>query len=204
MHTEWKLTNHLAQFMEHWMMEKSTLYALIDFSQSERGFSDDSIDAAYRFRSRRKAQELAQLAFFGNLEMTLFSSFDMKGGESMLALQNRTAETFIPHDLPDGKDLSPLIDIMQENASGRHVGWYRYLYCDTFSAMVFDRFKEAYTQDLTKIPKLRGDFRRLLLEPGAAIDVTELANEFDAHELSLDPLFQRYSIDETEITTKVD
>jgi Zn-dependent oligopeptidase len=188
----------LAQFLEHWMMEKSTLYALINFSKSETPFSDDMIDAAYRVRSRRKIDELAQLTFFGSLEMSLFSDFDLRGSESMVALQNRTAQSFIPHDLPDGKDLSPLIDIMQENASGRHVGWYRYLWCDVFSAMVFDKFKQVHIEDESKMPQLRRDFRRLLLEPGAAIDVTELANTFDAGELSLDPLFQRYSIKEKE------
>lgn len=179
-------------------MEKSTLYALINFSKSEMPFSDDMIDAAYRVRSRRKIDELAQLTFFGSLEMSLFSDFDLRGSESMLALQNRTAQSFIPHDLPEEKDLSPLIDIMQENASGRHVGWYRYLWCDVFSAMVFDKFKQVHSQETLKMPQLRRDFRRLLLEPGAAIDFTELANTFDARELSLDPLFQRYSIKEKE------
>jgi Zn-dependent oligopeptidase len=192
------LSEFLPKFMEHWMMEKSTLYALINFSKSERGFSDDSIDAAYRVRSRRKMHELAQLTFFGSLEMSLFSDFDLRGSESMLALQNRTAQSFIPHDLPEDKDLSPLIDIMQENASGRHAGWYRYLWCDVFSAIVFDKFKQAYSDETSKMPQLRRDFRRLLLEPGAAIDVKELAKEFDVREFSLDPLFQRYSIEEKE------
>ncbi len=60
-----------------------------------------------------------------------------------------------------------------------------------------DKFKQVHSEDESKMPQLRRDFRRLFLEPGAAIDFTELANTFDARELSLDPLFKRYSIKES-------
>jgi hypothetical protein len=110
----------------------------------------------------------------------------------MLALQNRTAEAFIPHDLPDPKDLSPLLEIMQENANGRHVGWYRYLYSEAFSAMLFDRWKEALSQEKSKMPKLRSDLRSILIEPGAAININDVTRAFGGDKISVDPLLERY------------
>jgi hypothetical protein len=94
----------------------------------------------------------------------------------MLALQNRTAEAFIPHDLPDPKDLSPLLEIMQENANGR----------------LFNRWKEALSQEKSKMPKLRSDLRSILIEPGAAININDVTRAFGGDKISVDPLLERY------------
>jgi len=132
--------------MEHWLLKKETIYALVLLSGSEQGFSDESIEAAFRVRSRRKALELAQQAFYSSLEMYLFSSeFDIRGGESILAVQHRFANEYCPHDLPDEKSISPLLDIMKENATGRKCFWYRYLLCDVVSANLFRRVETFKT-----------------------------------------------------------
>jgi Zn-dependent oligopeptidase len=179
--------------MEHWLMEKSTLYALIDASESQRPFSDESIDAAYRVRSRRKALELAQQTFYGSLEMTLFSSFDLKGAETLLALQQRLALELHSHDMPSKKDVTPLLNILQETANQRF-GAYRYVWCDAISATIFDRFKAAYEGNGEAITGLRRDFRRLLIEPGAAVDAAQIAEVFEVKEISPEALFQRYNL----------
>ena len=180
--------------MEMWLTEKATLYALIDLSKSETPLSDESIDAAFRVRSREKALKLAQQTFYGSLELELFSGFDLKGSETILALQERLARTLIPHDVPDTKDVTPLLDILKENAHGRHVGWYRYIWCEVVSTSFFERFKEAYATNPDSIPKLRDDLRRLLLEPGAAIDVDAFRSEFGLVGCSPEALYKRYDL----------
>jgi len=145
------------------MMDKSTIYALINFSESERGFSDESIQAAFRVRARRKQLELAQQTFFGSLELRLFSGFDLAGGESMMALQHRLASELVPHDVPDETDIGPLLDIIQENVAGRHVAWYRYLLCDAASANLFSHLKDEYSGDKSG---LRRQLRRTVLLAG--------------------------------------
>lgn len=125
-------------------MEKPTIYALIDMSRSQTGLSDDSIEAAFRVRSRRKALELAQLSYYGSLELHLFSDFDLRGKESILALQTRLAAELVPHDMPANKSVGPLLEILQENASGRPVAWYRYLWCDAASAETLARIKKSH------------------------------------------------------------
>lgn len=176
------------------MTEKSTLYAMIDLSKSETPLSDESIDAACRVTSREKALKLAQHVFYGSLELELFSGFDLKGPETILALQERLALELIPHDVPDKKDLTALLDIFQENAQGQQVAWYRYVWCEVLSAACFDRFKKAYTCDPDSVPKLREDLRHLLLEPGAAVDFKRFRSEFGLVDCSPHGLWQRFGL----------
>ena len=180
-------------------MERSTVYTLIRASHGrgtlkDEASIDDSIDAAFRMRSREKAFRLSQQAFYGALEMSLFSDFDIRGEETMLGFQHRIATEFVPHDLPSEKNMSPLLEIFRENASGRCVGWYRYLWCDSLSATVFDQFKQAYTNDTSSMPALKEKFRRVLLEPGACLKPEQIKDEFGLHDCSPNDLFDRYNL----------
>jgi Zn-dependent oligopeptidase len=185
--------------MEHWMTERSTIYTLIGASQGQgmlldEAELDESIDAAFRVRAREKALRLAQQVFYGSLELSLFSKFDIRGDENILGLQHRMANDLIPHDLPDKKDIKPLLDVFRENASGRQVGWYRYLWCDVLSATVFDRFKDAYSEDAGSLLQLKRALRRVLLEPGAYVKPKEILREFQLEDCSPDALFERYKL----------
>ena len=178
--------------MEMWLTEKSTLYAMIDLSKSESPLSDESIDAAYRVKFREKALRLSQQTFYGSLELELFSGLDLKGTETILALQERLAKELIPHDVPDKRDLTPLLDIFKENAQGRSVAGYRYIWCEVLSAAYFQRFKEAFVSSPDSVPKLRQDLRHFLLEPGAAIDVKGFRSKFGLIDCSPKFLWKRF------------
>jgi len=127
------------------MTEKSTIYALINLSDTERGFTDESIEVGFRVRSRRKMLELAELAFYGALELHLYSDFDFKGDESMVDLLTRYGDRYIPHEMPL-RGVEPIVDIVTENALGRHVCWYRYVLCDVASANLFSTMKGAHAE----------------------------------------------------------
>lgn len=118
----------------------------MDASRSRVGFSDESIDAAFRVRTYRKHLELAQLAFYGSLELYIFSNFDIRGEETLLSLQSRWAKEYSPHDLPPDKTIGPLMNIFKENAAGRSVAYYRYLWCEAQGAALFERMKESHGQ----------------------------------------------------------
>ena len=188
------ISEFLPKFMEHFLTEKSTLYTLIDLSESKSPLSDEMIEIAYRVRAREKALQLAQLTYYSRLELELFSGFDLKGSETIVALQERLGKELIPHDVPDPKDATPLLDILQENARGRPVGWYRYLWCDVLSAAAFAKFKETYATDPGSVPKLGQKFRRLVLDPGAAVDVEAIRSEFEMDDCSPDLLCDQYGL----------
>ena len=177
-------------------MERSTINALVNSSSSCIGHDslDNAMDALLQERKSQKMLELAQLVYYGTLELTLFSGFDLKGGESILALQHRLAQQLIPHDVPHPKDFTPLLDILQENISGRHVAHYRYLWCECLATTLFTQLKDAYTMDADSMPKLGRQYRRLLLDRGAALDIEAMRNELNLQECSPDALFQLYNL----------
>jgi Zn-dependent oligopeptidase len=186
--------------MEHWMTEPSTIYTLMMLSQPSRNVGleneeemKEAIEAAIRVRNNDKAFQLAQLCFFGELELSLFSSFDIRGDELLIHFQNRLAERWSPHDLPDKKDITTLLRIFRENADGRPVAWYRYLWCDALSASVFQRSKDIYTSKEDDNP-LRELMRKTILEPGIMMEPAEVLRVFGIDEVSPIALLKLYNL----------
>ena len=143
---------------------------MMDASKSQAGFSDDEIDAAFRVRSRRKCLELAQLAFYGSLELYLFSEFDIRGDESLVALQSRWASEYSPHDKPHEKSIGPLLEIFKESAAGRNVAYYRYLWCEALGAELFEQLREQHNkeQPAAHPQEMHERCRQLLLTSGTS------------------------------------
>lgn len=169
-----------------------TLHDLQAFSFNESPILDESIFAPAA-RSRQKALELAQHTFYGRLELILFNGFDLKGGESIIQLQNRIASEIIPHDMPDADNITPLVDIVQENASGRHVAWYRYVYGNALSASIFEQVQKDLTISVDSHAEVRRKLR-MLLNRGAAIEIDRIKQEFELHDESVDALVKLYCL----------
>jgi Zn-dependent oligopeptidase len=180
--------------VELWLTQKSTIFALIDMSESNTPLSDESVDAMYRVKAREKMMKLAELSFYGSLELELFSGFDLKGTETILDLQGRIFEDFMPHFDNDKSNLTALLDVMQANVHGRHVACYRYLCCEVFAAEVFERFTDAIVSNPQLFPQLRLEMRQRLLEPGAAIDFDGFQSKFGLKGCTLDPLWKLHGI----------
>lgn len=188
----------LPKFMEHWLGERSSLFALIDLSKAPTSEShpitQETIDAAYRSRSRIKALQMAEFAFFGSLELELFSGFDLKGSETIFDLQSRLAKEYIPHDVMGKNEATPILDVLKECASGREVAWYRYLWSDALTATLFENLKDQFASDPDSMGPRRAQFRELLLSPGAAIDTPRVRSELGLVQCSLDALCKRFSL----------
>ena len=184
----------LPKFMELFLTEKSTLFTLIDLSKSTYPLSDEEIELAFKVQAHEKALKLAQLTYYSKLEIELFSGFDLKGPETIVALQERIGKELIPHDVPDADDATPILDILQENAKGRHVAWYRYLWCDVLGAAVYEKFKATYATNPTAVPALGMKLRRTVLEPGAHVDAAMILSEFGIDDDSAGLLCARYGL----------
>lgn len=181
--------------MELWLTQKSTLFALIDMSESSNPLSDESIDAAYRVKSREKLFKLAELTFYGSLELELFSGFNLKGSETMLELQERIFEDIMQHIDSDKNYLTALLDVMQENSHGRQVAFYRYLWCEVCAAAIFERFMNTMVSDPQLLPQLRSEMRKYLLEPGAAVDFIGFRSTLELNDFTLDPLWKLHGLE---------
>jgi Zn-dependent oligopeptidase len=186
--------------MELWMTQRSTLYALIDMSNSVTPLSDEWIDAAYRVKAREKVMKLSELTLYGTLELELFSTFDIQGNETILALQERLTGTIMPHIEYDKTDMTVLLDIIEDNVNGQHVAWYRYLWCEVHAAALMEHLvhkmssSSSSSSDIESISQIRLLLRQNILEPGANINYTTFQTKLGIGDVTLEPLWKLHGL----------
>lgn len=175
-----------------------SLYGLIACSKTDAGFAHDQIDAFYRVLSRKKAEELSIVAYFSAVELEIFSAFDLRGSESIMACQQRLAEQIVPHDMPHKSDLTPLIRAIQPNASGDPICHYTYLWADCFAAHIFEGFRTKYSEDGgTHDSNTFSPLRAQLLKHGAMMQPENIRREWAIEQgVPTSALFKRYKIGE--------
>lgn len=131
------------------MTNASSIYALLELSESTDPFSHAEIEAALVQQSSDKCLQVAQQLFDGKLELELFSSKLDLHNDSILALQRDLARKYIPHDVPSASDLAPLAETFHEVvARGRQVSGYRYLLGDVVSANLFRDLQEEQSKGM--------------------------------------------------------
>lgn len=192
--------------MEHCLFENSTLQSVVQYSypESDVELKAEITEALVRRRGQKKAQQIMQHVFYGSLELDIFSSFDPRGEDSLVGLQRSLAATYVPHDQPDHKDLSPLLKVFSENAQGVRMGMHRYFWSEVYSANLFDAFllhgniqprNELRKQflDSEQVQTLGRELRKVLLDQGAIIDAESSLRKYNKQTLeSPDTMFALY------------
>lgn len=183
----------MPQFMEHWLFEESVLQSFAHLSQST--IPDELIEKLKQQRSLRKASDLLRHAFLSQLELDMFSTAKQED-ESLVAFQRRVALDFVPHELPARSDLTPMMEIVENNAKGKQIAQYRYLYGEVLSAQLFAKFQEAGIKDQTKVQELGAKLRTCFLQPGASLDA-KMAFEslLSSSHVSPEAMFKLYNFD---------
>ena len=177
--------------MEHCLFDEQVLTTIMDCSEKDQALTPEMIEKLHVWRNQRKVKQIMQHIFFGSFELELFSSsFDPKE-ESLVGLQRRIATRYIPHDMPPQKDFSPFVDIINENARGTHIAFYRYLWAEVYSAGLRKSLPGDLMNGSADVRKFGIEFRRTFLDPGAPSDPEVALRKFDgqATEAMLD-LFQ--------------
>jgi len=150
------------------------------------------IDVILQRRCHQKSLQMMQHIFYGELELELFTTFDPNGDESMVGLQRRLSSQFLPHDMPAQNDLSPLLEVLRENAAGPQLAFYRYLWSEVYCAGIFQRFAVSEkAQSLLVGRELRHNF----LTPGATCDYEKALKNFDGTTMGTkDPMLELYDM----------
>ena len=152
------------QFIELWLQNDGFLQRLAQLSQDQFTFQPELIKILREDLKKQKAMEIMNSAFLGALELTMFSSFDPRGEETLAALQGRLAKQYIPHDIPDSSDLSPLLEIFQEDDNGGSPAVaYSGVYSEVLAAMVYEKFQNTDLSDREEAKRLGRSIRSLFL-----------------------------------------
>jgi Zn-dependent oligopeptidase len=182
-----------SQYFEQFLYNPATIHQLLQAS----GFSDTQeaetpIKAMLFDRSQLKVLELAQQSFYSRLELDLFGCWDPRGKESILQMQERLAKVSIPHDMPNQKDTTAMVEIVNEYCSNR-LGHYRYLWGDAMAATFW---KEGQDDEMVK---------QILLSNGHDQAVQKLmmdspglwkSGELDKYHVDIACLINKYNLDD--------
>lgn len=163
------------QFMELWLQNDGFVKRLGELSQDQFTFPVDLMEILRKETVNQKVDEIMQNVFLGSLESTIFTNFDPRGDETLVALQGRLAEQYIPHILPDTDDLSPLLQVFQESAvDDQSMTAYSYLWSELLSANVFEKFSKTDMKDKDEIQRLGRAVRHLFLrENGTHLTIND-------------------------------
>ena len=149
--------------MELWLQNDGFVKRLGELSQDKFTFPVDLMEILRKETVNQKAEEIMQNVFLGSLESTIFSNFDPRGNETLVALQGRLAEQYVPHNLPDADDLSPLLQVFQENSIDQSMAAYSYLWSEILSANVIEKFNKTDMNDKDEVKRLGRAVRHLFL-----------------------------------------
>jgi Zn-dependent oligopeptidase len=181
----------MPHFMEHWVFEPSILQTLAHLSGTT--ISDEAILAAQKKRRKTKIYETLHRVFLGQLELELFSRTKDEE-ESLVAMQRRHAEEYIPHNLLPKSDLSPMLQLVEANAGQKRVGQYRYLLSELISASIFCKFKDADIRKQEQVRELGSKVKEQLLRPGVLVDGKKAMEVICGHQVRTDGYFNLYNL----------
>lgn len=184
----------MPQFMEHWVFEESMLQTLAHISGSATPIPDEVVTAIQKQRRHEKIKESLRRVFLGKLELEMFSRKDNE--ESLVALQRRLVEHYVPHEPIPKSDLSPMVQLMEANGRlQRPIAQYRYLMSELISADLFLTCKEMGISNQDEMKKLGHLLQTLILEPGTHVDMKKALLSICEHEsVSADAYFKLYGM----------
>ena len=177
--------------MEHMLWEPSTLTSLLTASGVE--FDSDTIDKLYQQARRHKADELARQAWYAAMEWELFTTYDVKNGdETIMALAQRLARQYVPHNVPHPTDLGALYHLGDAHIVDKEP-LYRYLWAEAVAAHIFETSRLAYEETGT-LPKEA--LQQHVVQPTSWSELSGAFNMASADdELPLEALWKRYQLD---------
>lgn len=187
----------VSQMMEYWLFEEQFVPVIAKHAKTGEQIQPEDMEKMQRERKLRKGRELLHRLALGELELQLNSGFDPKGDESIVALQRRIGEQYLPPvDVPPKSDIAFLQQIFESNARGMRSSRFRYLFSEIMSADAFQAFKEAGFQNEQEMKRIGGKFRETILEVGSAVPPGEAYRSFRGKDASTDAFMKRCSLDE--------
>ncbi|KAI2510709.1 PFAM Peptidase family M3 [Fragilaria crotonensis] len=187
-----EIVEAVPQFMQHWVLNDSVLQTLAHLS-SETKIPEELIRRVQEQYRRDKIEGILFSVFMGHLELEMFSN--RSDGESLVALQRRLADRFIPHRGLPQSDLSPMTRLVEDNARGTTLAAYRYLMTEVISTDIFQSFNQGNIPSEEEMRRLGGKFKDVLLKPGFYVDGKKVLQEFCGRDsLSTEGFFRMYKL----------
>lgn len=149
--------------MSLWIYNDGFLQRIAQLSQDQFTFQPELMKVLREDMKKQKAANLMHTIFLSTLEFNVFTDFDPRGDETLVSLQQRLAEKYIPHEVPDSSDLSPLVQIFRGKAIDPSIGEYSPLFSEILSSMLYEKFQKTDLRDKDAVERLGHGIRDLFL-----------------------------------------
>jgi hypothetical protein len=142
---------------------------------------EETLEVLRKDLKKQKALEIMNTVFLSSLQLEAFGAFDPRGDETLMALQTRLAEQYLPKgNLPDPSDLSPLLAVFQDNGVQNTMSSASPVLSEVFAAMLYDSFQKTDLRNRDEVDRLGGGIRDLFLQPRPGHDGTSLSTTKDS------------------------
>ena len=155
--------------MEMWVHNDGFLQRLVQLSHDGKsdlvGLDEETLEILRKDLKKQKALEIMNVIFLSALQLEVFGTFDPRGDETLMALQTRLAEQYLPKgNLPDSSDLSPLLAVFQENGAQNNMSASGPILSELIAAMLYESFQKTDLRDGEQVERLGGGIRDLFLK----------------------------------------
>jgi len=162
------VSDFLGTFMVLWLYNDGFLQRIAQLSQDQFTFQPELMRVLREDFKKRKAIDLTGNVFLSTLELMIFTNFDPMGEETIVSLQGRVAEKYIPYDMPDSNDLSPMIEIFQGKTQDPKIATFCPVWSEMLACMAYRRFMTTDLNDVEAVGSLGRGIRNLFLSPDTA------------------------------------
>jgi oligopeptidase A len=185
---EWDAVELPSQFMENWCYHRPTLLGMAIHHETGEVLPDELFEKICKARTYRAASTLLRQLQFGMTDMTLHSTFDPNGAESVFDAHAKIAEKTSPlPPLPENRFLCAFSHIF---AGGYAAGYYSYKWAEVLSADAFSAFEEAGLDDEAAVAATGRKFRDTVLSEGGSRHPMDIYRDFRGREPNTDALLR--------------
>lgn len=185
---EWDAVELPSQFMENWCYHRPTLLGMAIHHETGEVLPDDLFDKICKARTYRAASTMLRQLQLGMTDMTLHSTFDPNGSETIFDLHAKIADKTSPMPpFPENRFLCAFQHIF---AGGYAAGYYSYKWAEVLSADAFSAFEEAGLDDEAAVATIGRKFRDTVLSAGGSRHPMDIYRDFRGREPNTDALLR--------------
>ncbi|QDU79387.1 Oligopeptidase A [Polystyrenella longa] len=185
---EWDAVELPSQFMENWCYHRPTLLGMTAHYETGEPLPEELFEKICAARTFRSGTMMLRQVLFGMTDMTLHSTYDPNGDQTIFDLhQEISKKTSVLPLLPDDKSLCAFQHIF---AGGYAAGYYSYKWAEVLSADAFGAFEEVGLNDDEAVAAVGRHFRDTVLSLGGSRHPMDLFKEFRGREPSTEALLR--------------
>jgi oligopeptidase A len=186
---EWDAVELPSQFLENWCYHRPTLLGMTAHYQTGEPLPEALFEKICRARTYRAATMLLRQLLFGMTDITLHTTYDPAGTETVFDVYRRLARrTSVLPPLPEDRFLCGFSHIF---AGGYAAGYYSYKWAEILSADAFAAFTERGLDDDAAVAELGRKFRDTVLSLGGSRHPLEVFRDFRGRDPQVEPLLRQ-------------